>query len=372
MVQNLKFNLNIKKKIKLAIIGGGFDSTISKTHLRSLLSTNKYKITCGCFSKKKNKNLKNSIFYSLPKNKIYNSITKLLSSEIKNIDLALVITPPKNRNEIYSELANKKIGIICEKPFECNIKNAKKSYQIIKNKNIFFASTYNYLGYPAIMEIKNLIKKIGKVNNFVFEMPQQSSTFYKKSIKKWRKNDEFIPNLHLDLASHLLSLVYYFFNQMPKNVNGFEAKNKKYIENAFTWLKFEKFTGQFWFSKNSTGKKNELSIRIFGSNGSIEWKHSNHEEIVFSDNKGNINIINRLSQNTKYLKNKDLFTYSAGHPGGFLDAFINIYEFISKLFHKKKIDPKILINLKTNYNIIKVLDKIHYSSIKKSWQKVSL
>ena len=62
MVQNLKFNLNIKNKIKLAIIGGGFDSTISKTHLRSLLSTNKYKITCGCFSKKKSKNLKNSIF----------------------------------------------------------------------------------------------------------------------------------------------------------------------------------------------------------------------------------------------------------------------------------------------------------------------
>jgi len=372
MVQNLKFNLTKKNKIRLAVIGGSFDSTIGKTHLRSILASNKYKITCGCFSRQKNKNLKNSIFYALPKNKIYNNLKKLIKSEIKNIDLVLVITPPKNRSKIYYELANKKIGIIAEKPFEGCYKEAKKSYAMIKSKRTFFASTYNYLGYPAIMEIKNLIKKLGKINNFVFEMPQQSSTFYKNTIKKWRTHDEHIPNLHLDLASHLLSLVYYFFDQMPNSVNSFESKNKNYIENVYTWLRFKKFIGQFWFSKNSTGKKNELSIRIFGSKGSIEWIHSNPEEIIFSDNKGNQNIINRLSQNTKYLKDKHLFTYSPGHPGGFLDAFINIYNDIFDLFYKKKVQSKILINLKKNLNIINVLDKIHYSSIKKNWQRVVL
>jgi len=372
MVQNLKFNKRNNNKIRLAIIGGSFDSTIGKTHLRSLLSTNKYKVICGCFSRQKSKNLKNSIVYSLPKSKVYNNIKQLIKLEIDNIDLALVLTPPKNRNEIYTELVNKDIGIIAEKPFENNLKNATKSFEIIKNKKIFFASTYNYLGYPAIMEIKNLIKKLGKINNFVFEMPQQSSTFYKAAIKKWRTNDGYIPNLHLDLASHLLSLVYYFFNEMPKSVNSFENTNKNYIENVYTWLKFEKFIGQFWFSKNSTGEKNELSIRIYGSKGSIKWKHSQPEELIFSDNRGNKNIINRLSQNTKYLKNSDLFTYSAGHPGGFLDAFINIYESIAKLFRKEKVEPNILLNSKTNLDIIKVLDKIHFSSIKKNWQKVVL
>tara|TARA_B100000767_G_C19751941_1_gene531210 strand:- start:128 stop:1246 length:1119 start_codon:yes stop_codon:yes gene_type:complete len=372
MVQNFKNNQKKNNKIKLAIIGGSFDSLIGKTHLRSLLSTNKYKIICGCFSRQKSKNLKNSTFYSLPKSKVYNNIKQLLKLEVDNIDLALVLTPPKNRNKIYSELANKKIGIIAEKPFEDNPKSAKKSFEIIKNNKIFFTSTYNYLGYPAIMEIKNLIKKIGKINNFVFEMPQQSSTFYKATIKKWRTNDDYIPNLHLDLASHLLSLVHYFFNQMPKSVNSFETANKNYIENVYTWLKFEKFIGQFWFSKNSTGEKNELSLRIYGSKGSIEWKHSHPEEVIFSDNRGNKNIVNRMSQNTKYLKNKDFFTFSAGHPGGFLDAFINTYEFIAKLFFKKKVEPNILINSKTNLDIIKVLDKIHFSSTKKTWQKVIL
>lgn len=359
-------------KIRLAVIGGSFDSTIGKTHLRSILSTNKFQITCGCFSRSKSKNIKNSKFYSLPINKVYNDIEKLLKNEIKSIDLALVITPPKNRYRIYSTLANKNIGIIAEKPFEDNRKDAIRSLKLINDKKIFFTSTYNYLGYPAIMEIRNLVKKIGEIENFVFEMPQQSSTFHKSLIKKWRTRDQIIPNLYLDLASHLLSLAYYFFDEMPNEVNSMQQSNKSYIDNVYTWLKFKRFIGQFWFSKNSTGKKNELSIRIFGKKGSIEWSHSQTEEIIFCDNKGNKNILNRLSNNTKYLKDNSLFTYSAGHPSGFLEAFINIYETIAKFYLTKKIEPKILISPKTNLDIIKVLDTIHESSIKKAWKKIIL
>lgn len=368
MGQNLMLEEN--KKINLAIIGGGYDSTISKTHFRSILSTNKFKIICGCFSKKKNKNYKNAQFYSLNKSKVYNDLNNLIDLEYKNIDLALVLTPPNERYKIYYKLAKKKIGIIAEKPFEANLKDGKKiSNFLIKNK-IFFVSTYNYLGYPAVMEIKPLLKNIGKINNLILEMPQQASTLISKNkIKKWRTKDLSIPNIHLDLASHLLSLIIYFFNSLPLLVNSFEVKNlkKNYIDNAFTWLKFKKFTGQLWFSKNATGKRNELSIQIFGSKGSLKWTHNNPEEVHLYDNRGNIYIINRLSKKTKYLSNKKLFTYSPGHPSGFLDAFINIYNQIYYKYNNQKARVPVLLNLKNNIDIIQTLNKIHISSIKKKW-----
>ena len=371
MDQNSKFQKN--KKIRLGIIGGGHDSTISKSHFRSILASNKFIIKCGCFSRNNNNNNKNSKYYNLPKNKIYNDYRRLIHAEYKNIDLALVLTPPNERYKIYHLLAKKNIGIISEKPFEGNLENAKNAYRFLKKKNIFFVSTYNYLGYPAILEIKPLLKKIGEINNLVLEMPQQGSTLNKNIIKEWRTKDLSIPNLHLDLASHLLSLIIYFFNELPLEVNSFQTKNKKklYVDNAYTWLKFKKFIGQLWYSKNSTGKRNDLSIKIFGSKGALEWKHSNCETINFYDNNGNKNIINRLSKNTIYLKNKKLFTYSAGHPSGFLDAFINIYDGIYQLYKKKNSIPKFL-SLKDNLNIISVLNKIHQSSAKKNWQKISL
>ncbi len=137
MDQNLKLNKKIKK-IRVAIIGGSHDFTTSKSHLRSILATNKFKVECGCFSRKRNNNNNNSEYYSLPKEKIYNNYRKLISLENKNIDLALILTPPHNRYEIYYELAKKNIGIISEKPFEGNLKNAKKIFNFIKKKKFFF------------------------------------------------------------------------------------------------------------------------------------------------------------------------------------------------------------------------------------------
>ena len=368
----MDLNLKLKKKINICIIGGGYDSTIAKTHLRSILSTNKFNIVCGCFSKNKNKNKENSIFYSLKKEKIYNNLDSLIKFEKRNIELALVLTPPQNRYKIYHKLALNYIGIIAEKPFEGNYNNAKKIFQFLKKKNIFFVNTYNYLGYPAIMELKPLLKKIGKINNLHIEMPQQASTLRGNKIKQWRLKDLNIPNIHLDLASHLFSIILYIFNELPIQVNSFATKNlhKQYIENAYTWLKFKKFIGHMWFSKNASGKRNNLSIQIFGSRGSLGWEHKNPEEINFFDNAGNISVINRLSKNTAYLGDKNLFTYSAGHPSGFLDAFINIYNEIY-FFYKKKKKAQNLLSLKNNLDIIKILKKIYISSSSNKWQFIS-
>ena len=91
--------------------------------------------------------------------------------------MAVVLTPPNARYKIFEMLSNNNINIISEKPFSGDLNSAKKIFNIIKNKKIFFGTTYNYLGYPSIMEIKPLIKKIGKILNFVFEMPQQSFVY---------------------------------------------------------------------------------------------------------------------------------------------------------------------------------------------------
>ena len=145
MDQNLKFKSN--KKIRIAIIGGSYDSTISKSHLRSILASNKFRIACGCFSRNKNNNGKNSENYSIPKEKIYNDYQKLINLEHKNIDIALILTPPHNKYNIYYELAKKNIGIISEKPFEGNLKKANKIYKFLKKKkNILF----NHLQLPRL------------------------------------------------------------------------------------------------------------------------------------------------------------------------------------------------------------------------------
>ena len=363
----------MSKLINLAIIGGSCSSTIGKTHIKSIKLTGKYNIHCGFFSRNKSENYKSGIQYNVPKNKIYHNLSDLIEKEKQNIDMAVVLTPPNARYKIFEMLSNNNINIISEKPFSDDLNSAKKIFKIIKNKKIFFGTTYNYLGYPSIMEIKPLIKKIGKILNFVFEMPQQSFVYKRSKTKNWRLKDGKIPNLYLDLASHLLSFTYYFFDDYPKEIKNFSSKHDKFkaVDNCYTWLKFRNFYGSFWFSKNSSGQRNQLSIRIFGTKGAIKWEHSKPESLIFFDNDGNIKMIDRLNKNSQYINNNQFHTYAAGHPNGFLDAFANIYLSISKLFlsKKRKRNVPLILNLKENFNIMSILNAMNTASKKNNWIK---
>ena len=128
----------MKKKINLAIIGGSFDSTIGNVHLKSLLATGNYEIICGFFSRSKSKNYQNSIQYNIKQNKVYNNLSKLILKERNNFDIALVLTPPNTRYEIYKKLIQNNIDIISEKPIEGSFTNAKKTFKLLEGKKNFF------------------------------------------------------------------------------------------------------------------------------------------------------------------------------------------------------------------------------------------
>ena len=261
---------------------------------------------------------------------------------------------------------------ITEKPFETNFVNTVKTYKFLKNKKkLYIGSTYNYLNYPAIMEIPYILKKIGKINYFKFTMPQQSATYYKNIMKDWRKKDLDTPNLHLDLASHLISFIIYFFRELPKTVISFDQLNKAndFVVRNNTNLKFSNFDGSLCFSKNSTGQRNNLKIEIYGEKGGLNWEHDNAEILKHFDNKGNVNILNRLNSNLKFINDNSLYTYAPGHPFGFLETFINNYNFLYTAFKKNK-KFRNLLNIKDNINIASILEAMVISSKKNKWVKI--
>jgi len=255
------------------------------------------------------------------------------------------------------------------------------NFLLIINKNIFFVSTYNYIGYPAIREIKDLInrKLLGNIISFNFEMLQQTYVYSKSKITKWRTKDYSIPTLYLDLCSHLLNISKFLFNRYPNNVMSYSTKNKKFkvIDNVYSWLKFRNnMFGTFWFSKNSLGQRNGLKLRINGTKLSLEWNHSKPENITVFHKDGKIETVDRLSPKINSLKKQKYFTYSAGHPNGFLDAFANLYSDIYDELLKYKLNKKnsyeYLSDIKENANIISILNAVKLSSKNNKWTKIKL
>ncbi len=371
----------INKIFKLGFIGGSINSTIGNTHIKAINLNRNLSIDCAFFSRNKKINLSSAKKYNLKPNKVYSSVEKLIENEKKSLDAVVVLTPPNVRYKIIKLLVDNNIPIICEKPLCSNLSVSKKIYKLIRNKNLFFTSTYNYIGYPAIREIKDLISKklLGDIISFNFEMLQQTYVYSKKKIAKWRMKDYSIPTLYLDLCSHLVNISKFLFNIYPNDVMSFSTKNKKFkvIDNVFSWLKFKNnMLGTFWFSKNSLGQRNGLKLRIYGTNSSLEWNHAQPENITVFHKDGKVETIDRLSPKINSLKKQKYFTYSAGHPNGFLDAFANlysdIYDELIKYKSNKKTSYKYLVDIKENANIISILNSIKLSSKNNKWAKTEL
>lgn len=360
------------KKIRIGIIGGSVNSTIGSTHIKALRATGKFKIVAGIFSNNTKSNRKSVKEYSLDNFKNFIDINKFINYAKKiKLDFVLIITPPQNREKIYKKLIDNNINIISEKPISNNYFEIKKLEKYYNKKKLLFFSTYNYLFYPAILEIKDRIKKIGRIIHFNIEINQDSFASKKiNKIKKWRLKDDKVPNLFLDLSSHTISILIFLFSKLPYQILSWSNKNNnKTIDNNYTLVRLKKFYGKISVNKNSLGKKNDFIIQIFCEKGSIVWSHKYPERIILTDKFNTTKIIDR--DNYKIGNKEKLFTYKVGHPNGFLESFINLYNSIYNYYFMKKDKTKPLINFKKNLTIMKILESMKISDFNKNkWVKI--
>jgi predicted dehydrogenase len=82
--------------------------------------------------------------------------------------------------------------------------------------------------------------------------------------------------------------------------------------------------GVLYASQISAGEENNLSIRVYGTEGALEWKQEHPNELKFTPKGEPARILRR---GNAYLSSAAAkFTrLPAGHPEAFIEAFANIY-----------------------------------------------
>ena len=368
-------------KYKIGFIGGGIDSLIGATHFRSIALHTKLELVAGVFSTKKEVNYKSAKVYNVPKNRVYDDVDSLLKIE-KNLDAIVLITPITGRLNTLTKIFKSKIPLIAEKPFVANLKEIKLIKPLIK-KNNFLSVVYNYTGYPMVREMRDIIRRknyFGKIKSILIEMP--SGVFHQKQISKkrtnWNIKDEIIPNLALNLGSHIFNLMYFLTDHKVDRLIAQQSKNFKFKNTIDDLMCIGNLKNNsnfnIWFSKAALGHDNGMKIRVYGENASLEWIQINPEYLTINTNKKQTFRIDRGSSFAGVSKQKRYNYFIPGHPTGYLEAFANHYYDIFENLEcfKKK------IKFKNNYtfgyehasNIIAVLDAMNRSTKSKKWEKV--
>lgn len=384
-------NMTLKpkdEKIKVAFVGGAYDSAVGRAHRAAISIDQKYDLVAGCFSRDVDKSRATAAEYGVDQQRAYSNLSVLLQNESRNLDAVIVVTPQDQHGVHVSDCLEAGLPVICEKALVTSSSEALAIRDQLIEKNGFLAVTYNYTGYPMIRELKNMIATgmLGRIHQVQMEMPQEGFARVTEDeipIKpqEWRLRDGTIPTLSLDLAVHLHMMARFLFGETPEEVVALSSSNGNFQEIIDSTQCLVRYSGGIhcgiWFSKVALGYRNGLRLRIFGDKGAAEWVQENPEYLHYANNKGVKIIMDRSSQGIQIANKSRYQRFKAGHPAGFLEAFSNYYLDIAEALVAYRSAGRMdfgdyVFGVEESIEGLKMLEAIALSSKSHKWEPVAI
>lgn len=331
-------------------MGGALDSAVGYVHVVASRMDRYWDLVSGCFCQDPDLNRRTAATYGVPQDRLYDDWKAYVAAESALLDAVLVLTPTPMHRDVVEFCLVRGLPVICEKALAVNAEDVRHLIQVRDEHRGFLAVTYNYSGYPMVREMRAMIAKakIGKVLHFHAEMPQEgfirlAADGKRPSPQAWRLHDGPVPTLHLDLAVHLHQLIHYLTGATPMEVVSDQRHYGWFdgiIDNVTALCRYsDGIQGQMWFSKSSLGHRNGLRLRVYGSDGALEWYQASPEEVMYAGVEGQRQILDRGAPT--FVAGEARYTrFKAGHPAGFIEAFANLYTDIAHALRQHRSGAK--------------------------------
>jgi len=341
-------------KIRLGILGGGGDSLIGVLHRIASSMHDNYEIVGGVFNPEHEESLKFARHLGLDENRVYKDYQTFINEEIKldsekRIEVVSVLTPNFLHFPMAKMLLENDFHVICEKPLTTTYAEAKELFRIKESKDLVFAVTYTYTGYPMVRQMTKMVAngEIGKVhkvdaqylqgwlNPVVHDVEKRSST--------WRLNPKVsgISCCVGDIGTHAFNMVELVAGSNVKKI--LSHLNNLYDDNpmdvdANILIQLENgANGTIRSSQIATGEENNLRISIYGDKGGLKWEQENPNYLYHLSDNEPMRVLK-----TAHPYNYDISNISTkippGHPEGIFDSMGNIYNGVAKAIKKQKFD----------------------------------
>lgn len=332
----------MNRKIRMGMVGGGRGAFIGAVHRMAANLDGKIELVAGCFSSNSEKSKLSGEDFFLDPSRVYSSYEEMATREAalplgERIDFVSIVT----RNDLHFPVAKAfleaGIHIVCEKPMAFSLAEAKELKQRVEQSGLVFALTHNYTGYPMVKEAREMVKagKLGRILKVVAEYPQGYAISALKeqadgSISNWRMDPSVagVSNCIGDIGSHAENLARYItgleLEEIAADLNTF-IPGRQLDDDGSMLVRYEGGArGVLFASQISTGDENNLNIRVYGTEASLEWhqEHPNELVVKFADAPRQVWRRGNSYNGVAATKNTRL---PFGHPEAFIEAFANVY-----------------------------------------------
>ncbi len=345
------------RKIRLGMVGGGKDAFIGAVHRKAALMDGQIELAAGALSSTKEKALASGRELGLPDDRNYATWEEMLESEVslpeeERIELISIVTPNHLHFPVASAFVDAGFHVVLDKPMVHTSTEARELIRLVEKTGIIFAVTYNYIGYPMVRQARHMVRRgvLGEIRKVIVEYNQGwlASKVEESGNKQaaWRTDPEKsgISGAVGDIGSHAENLVSTItgleVSELCADLESF-VPGRLLDDDANLLIRYEGGAkGVLIASQVSTGEENALSIRVYGTEGSLKWSQETPNLLVFKPIEAPLQVLTRGSN---YLceEAKKATRLPPGHPEGFIEAFANIYASVAAAIRVRRgeMDP---------------------------------
>jgi predicted dehydrogenase len=262
---------------------------------------------------------------------------ELLLPKNERMEVVSIVTPNHMHFAPTKLALENGFHVVLDKPLCFNVDEAYQLKDVVAKNTTKFCLTHTYTGYPMIKQAKQMIAngEIGRVQkiyvNYIQGWLYKSLENENQKQAAWRTNPQQsgMAGAMGDIGTHAFNLAEYISGLQVTQVSAqisIVVKDRKLDDDGAVHLQFNnRATGVLTASQIATGAENNITIKIYGDKGSIEWEHENNNSLK-------VNWADKPSQiyrsGTGYLHPIAAANCRtpAGHPEGYLEAFANLYK----------------------------------------------
>ena len=332
----------MSRKIRYGMVGGGRGAFIGAVHRIAAAMDQQVELVCGAFSSDPEKSKASGADLFLPANRCYGSYAEMITAEAalpadQRMDFLAIVTP----NHVHFPPAKMALEhgfhVLSDKPATFNLAEAKELAKLVKKTGLLYGLTHNYTGYPLVKEARGLVAagKLGKIRKVVVEYPQGwLATRLEESGQKqaaWRTDPKRSGAAGCigDIGTHAENLAEYVTGltilELAADLTSF-VKGRKLDDDGNVLLRYKGGAkGVLHASQISVGEENNLSLRVYGELGGLEWHQREPNTLLLKWPDQPMQVY-RTANGYLGAAAKAAGRTPPAHPEGYLEAFANIYK----------------------------------------------
>lgn len=324
------------RRLRLGVVGGG---RISQTQAMAARQSDRWEIVAGALSSNKDKAKALGAEWYLDDERCYTSFVEMAQQEAQHpqgVDAVMITTPNHVHFDAAKVFIENGIDILCDKPLTNEVDEAVRLADLTRQSGLIFGVGYAMSCFAMIRQAKEIVANggIGKINQIHVEFMQDWMTpddIGEAEHVKWRLDPKKsgATSCTGDIATHAAHLAT-FVSGLPMTHLRAEmhvcGSPKPLEDTVFMNTRFANdVPGTLMATRLAPGNRGGLRLRIFGSEGGIEWDLEHSEYLKHARFGEPDRILSRGHGHGISSNVERLVRTGRGFPEGLIEAWANLY-----------------------------------------------